>query len=245
MTHTLLVLAWVGLALESGTRPLGQLQVEAAERSPAQLQSSFRLTSDVIRRDAEARIRASEKQFARLKTLPPGPVQPLRIAPGGKVVREIILRERIRLEEREEDGPAGPELTVAPECFDQVLYGTTGDASSGREHANTILIREINAIERSRGLTQAQRQKLWLAGQGDIKRLFDSIQDKRKEFELVRRDVDRCEEFLANLLPLRSRIFRGPFEFDSLFIKTFNKIVNEGRHAPRPPAPDQRAQSGP
>jgi hypothetical protein len=143
------------------------------------------------------------------------------------VVREILIRERIQLEEREENGPVGPELVVSPECFDQVIYGTTGDDSSGREHAKGLLTLAINRIERSRVLTHAQRQKLWLAGQGDIKRLFDAIADKRADFERVRSDVDRCEAFLAGLLPLRSSIARGPFESDSLFTKTLNKIVKD------------------
>jgi hypothetical protein len=244
MAHTPLTLACVGLVFAIVTGQPGHAREKTFAFSRPWLRLSADLASDAMRREAEVSIREREKRFARLKALPPAHVQPLRVLPGGRVVREIIIQEPIRLVQREEDGPDGPEQVVASECFDQVVYGTTGDASSGREHANTVLIRAMNTIERSQGLTPAHKQKLWLAGQGDIKRLFDAIDDKRKEFELVRRDLDRCEAFLADLLPLRSRVARGPFESDSLFIKTFRKLVNEEKSAGRRPPPEQRAFLG-
>ena len=47
----------------------------------------------------------------------------------------------------------------------------------------------IDAVNR---LTPGQRQKLELAGRGDIKHFFDQVEAKRREFEEVRNDLQKC-----------------------------------------------------
>jgi hypothetical protein len=245
MTHSPLTLASLGLAFTIATTPPGDAQEKTAKGAPPRVQLSDDLARDAMRREAEAAMKAREQQFARLRDLPPAPVQQVRIMPGGRVGRLLILQEPVRLRLLEADGPVDPRFIVASESFDQVVFGSTGDASTGRAHAHSRLDQLIDQVDQTRRLTPAQKQKLLLAGRGDIKRLFDTIEDKRQEFELLRSDLDRCEQFLNDLLPLRRRLVYGPFEAESLVRKTLAKIANEEKLARRQMALDDRAQAGP
>ena len=99
--------------------------------------------------------------------------------------------EREEDEHTEEEQPARPpvilrghKLVVARETFDEWVY--SGQTAIGYRRAlNDLLVMRIKSAERSNPLTEMKKQKLRLAGQGDIKRYFDQVEEKRKEFEIV------------------------------------------------------------
>ena len=121
-------------------------------------------------------------------------------------------------------GPVG----LRPLCVRQ-----HGEAASARVHGEAVLAQLFDQIEHVRKLTPVEKQKPVLAGRGDLKRLFDRIEDRRRTFESLRTDVDRCERFLVTLEPLRRRLVRGPIEAESLFFKTLKKLVNEDKRKAR------------
>jgi hypothetical protein len=87
-------------------------------------------------------------------------------------------------------------------------------------------------------LTEADRAKLRVAGRGDIKRFFDQVEDRRRDFEVDRRPFKTGLVALRRLEPL-SRLYQdGPFGDSSLFAKTLRKI-NDDRKAGHWGRPDR------
>ncbi len=133
---------------------------------------------------------------------------------------EIVIRGEAFAAEPEEppddqDDPEGVErenqpaiplrqrnLIVASENFDQWIF--SGDTIGGRRaRLNYNLRSAIERLDPARRLTPVQRQKLELAGRGDIKHFFDQVEAKRREFEEIRNDVQKCRAFARTLRPLR------------------------------------------
>jgi hypothetical protein len=210
----------------------------------ARPQPAIDRAADHVRREAEAAIQQREKDFARLKAhaphlenqhvmvrlfdanrllVPfPGGVPPQR---GRWPIGFAPLpAEEIAEDRNDQDRP---KLLIAQEAFDLTLFGTTGDTPSAQAHLESLLSRKIDEIERLSPMTPIQQKKLLLAGRGDVKRLLDRVEDQRKTFDKLREDPARCEEFLEQLRPLSTQIFRGPFGSESLFGKTLKKLRND------------------
>jgi hypothetical protein len=214
------------------TAPLALAQAKVLGRSAARDSRPADSAREAIRKEAEADKALREQGFARLEALRPAPREDLRIGPAGIPLLRV-LDEQDQEDEQDENAPAERRFVVAEETFDRWLFGSTGDAESGRAYLETLLQRKLNDVNLVRELTPVQRKKLVLAGRGDIKRLFDRIEEERKEFRLVRTDSDRCGRFLQELQPLRVTIRQGPFEFGSIFAKTLKKMLDDGQLARR------------
>jgi len=191
--------------------------------------------TELIRREAAAMAADREKVFARLKELSPVPA-PARV--GVWMVHPGMFEElpTPRDDDDEPDGIAPPprRFIVAKQTFNQYILGGAGDPDS-RAHLESLLSRRIEAIDRQRRLTPAQKTKLLLAGRGDIKRLFDRIEDERKQFELLRTDLRACQLFLRELQPLAQTMQQGPFDDGSLFAKTLEKMLKAEAAVTRTP----------
>jgi hypothetical protein len=114
---------------------------------------------------------------------------------------------------------------VAPENFDRWLFADGGhDEPDPRRILDDILRGKVEAAAREHRLTDSERAKVRLAGQGDIKRFFDRVEDRRRDFERDRHTFRAGYEALLRLDDL-ARIYRdGPFGDGSLFAKTLHKI---------------------
>ena len=191
---------------------------------------------EAIRRETEARRRQQEQAFARLRALPAPPMQQAR-ALNRDLIAWRLREDPEESDDADENRPKRERVVVLEETFDQVVYGSTGDADSGRAYLEKILERKIAELAQVRRPTDAQKKRLLLAGRGDVKRLFDRVEEERKQFQRFRDDLDRCAEFLAGLRPLQLDLRRGPFEFDSIYAKTLKKMLDDGELARRVPAP--------
>ena len=90
------------------------------------------------------------------------------------------------------------------------------------------LKRRIEAIDRSCGLNASQTKKLELAGRRAIKRLFDSIAERKQVFLSEGRDRVAAMQYLSEnpeILALRKQLRDGPFDEESLFAKTVAKTL--------------------
>ena len=76
-------------------------------------------------------------------------------------------------------------------------------------------------------LTDSQRTKLRLAGRGDIKCLFDQVEDRRRDFEKDGHNFRAGLAALQRLDPLTQVYREGPFGDGSLFSKTLFKINDD------------------
>jgi len=214
------------------TAPLALAQARVPARPAPRVSRPADIAKEAMRKEAEADQARREQGFARLEALKPAPREELRIGPAG-IPLFRVLDEPDQEDNQDENAPAERRFVVAEETFERWLFGSTGDAESGRAYLEALLQRKLNDINLVRELTAVQRKKLILAGRGDIKRLFDRIEEERKEFHVVRTDPDRCGRFLQELQPLRVTIRQGPFEFGSIFAKTLKKMLDEGQLARR------------
>jgi hypothetical protein len=124
---------------------------------------------------------------------------------------------------------------VASESFDQFIF--TGDTVvERRRRLKGHLERKIFRVDPVYRQTPEQKNKLRLAGQGDIKHFFDEVEAKRQQFERIRTDLDKCREFFGELATLRRAYVTGPFDEGSLFAKIL-KSMRTSKKETLPEAP--------
>jgi hypothetical protein len=122
-------------------------------------------------------------------------------------------------------------LIVSGEAFERGLFGRVGNTAAARDRLNVLLQLKIHEIDPTRHMTIAQKEKLRLAGRGDIKRFFDQVERKRTEFALLTADPVKCSQFIQELQPLRRRFAFGPFGEGSIFTKTLKRMAADDQVA--------------
>lgn len=215
-----------------------------ARTSPAQVDRA----QELMRREAEANAKQRDAMLERLRRLgaPPadaGVVAPPRIemravpAPQApvRVNGPLIAIEEVAAEDDSDENAPRQQIRVYTEqAFDVYVLGA-GNIDQVRSRFESVLKLRIEAAARTRPLTREQREKLELAGRGDIKRQFADIEAKRKEFEGLRRDFQKASEFLREIS--RVRAFQSmPFGEGSLFAKvlaTIDRRTIESSRSPR------------
>jgi hypothetical protein len=121
--------------------------------------------------------------------------------------------------------------------FNQLVVGDNGPdaALAARTRLERLLASRVATLDRHYRLSRLQKQKLKLAGQGDIRRLEDEIARQREKFVATRLegvDADVRAAF-GEAAALRQSLKTGPFGKGSLFAKAFNTLLE----------PDQLANS--
>jgi hypothetical protein len=118
------------------------------------------------------------------------------------------------------------------ENLDRWQFADEASERTRQRHVEDILRAKIEAAARKHRLDARQRAKLRVAGRGDIKRFFDQVEDRRRDFEKERRSFRSGLAALRRLDPLTPIYQQGPFGDDSLFAKTLHRI-NEDQKAGR------------
>jgi hypothetical protein len=165
------------------------------------------------------------------------------VRPGARPQRYLTLEsatpapveESDDLDQREPIPPVHPVLNVKKavlgrENFDRWIYGDGVGEDQRRTFLYSRLATKVDIAVHELHLNVPQRDKLRLAGMGDIKRFFDRVQERRLEFELARRDLTAGRWVLSQLLALSDEFQAGPFGDGSLFAKTLRKMENEARN---------------
>jgi hypothetical protein len=169
----------------------------------------------------------------------PAPVRAVvRLANGQKFVRMrngalLLVPVWLTIEpvtDSDEDVAApGLELAwrghLSDEGFDRSLFDGARDAAGARQALISQLLQDVEDLSEKYGLTPAQQQKLRLAGRGDIKRVFDRVEDARRRLQahVIHDDagmLDLSREMSRELTPLQMSIKTGPLGEGSLFAKT-------------------------
>jgi hypothetical protein len=115
--------------------------------------------------------------------------------------------------------------------FDQATLGAKGAEAraAARRRLDSLLAARIAAMDSICGLSASQKQKLELAGRGDLKQLFDRVEKSRKEFQVAREDgtFDAVRNLLdTDIATLRTALRSGPFDDDSLFARVARKTLS-------------------
>lgn len=197
---------------------------------------------EFMRREVQRDVAARDAYFQRIAGLPapPEPEPVVRMLARNNVVLVFRLKADERaisprthpsdpvVEDEEADPVADVEadegLEIADVTFDLYVFGNM----EGVESSATLLERRLEArvrqIAQSQGLSDAEQQRLILAGRGDIKRLLERVAASRRTFESLKSDTDKCSEFLRTLHPLNGEVRRGPFGSGSMLDKTLRTI---------------------
>ncbi len=96
---------------------------------------------------------------------------------------------------------------------------------------NQVLNGQLRAFDRQYRLTDAQKQKLLLAGQGDIKRALDRVQDLRARFQRVKYERNAVIECIQEAGRLRRELETLTPGVNSLLVKTIATTVTEDQKA--------------
>jgi len=92
--------------------------------------------------------------------------------------------------ETEEAAPRPRPIVVSDQQFDRWVFGVFG-ADGFRRRAELSLTSHLNDVDRICPLTAVQKNKLLLAGRGDIKRYFDHVEAAR--IKIHDQSIDRVE----------------------------------------------------
>ncbi len=109
--------------------------------------------------------------------------------------------------------------------FERSIFARHRTAQDARQGCRESLAACIAEIDRICTLNAAQKEKLQLVGQGDIKRFFDSVETARAE---LKKDSDprRGAQIFDATSALRMTYLSGLFHEHSLFRKTMPNVLD-------------------
>lgn len=140
-------------------------------------------------------------------------------------------------DENDDDEEPGVSFQLDIDYFDSQVFGGSGPqhVEESRKRAELSIDRKLAPIDWACNLTGAQKEKLKLAGRGDIDRLFRKIGEHRKSFErkaVGKQDINTYAQLCGEAQAAKSMLDAGPFLDDSLFVKTLKKSLT-GEQGPK------------
>ena len=113
--------------------------------------------------------------------------------------------------------------------FDSWIFRTTRTESAAREVLRSEIELQISRIERTVELKEFQKERIRLAGKGDIKRFFDRVEKARAVFRALGTDFNQnnINEAYQLTVPLQQELSNGLFKEDSLLKKVLSASLNE------------------
>jgi hypothetical protein len=106
------------------------------------------------------------------------------------------------------------------QLFDQLVFRADGGAAGAHRRLDAQLTSWIQDLDRACTLTDAQKQKLRLAGRGDICRFFASYEGVKQKGESLDPEDQNVRVILRDANSLRATFDRGLFHEDSLLYKS-------------------------
>lgn len=103
----------------------------------------------------------------------------------------------------------------------------TNDGTNPDEHIQSQLAGRLARLENTCNLTAIQRQKLELAGRGDISRFQNQLAPLREEVVGKFFDQNNLDPLLQRIQPLGQRLKKGIFDEGSLFEKVVAASLDE------------------
>jgi hypothetical protein len=110
--------------------------------------------------------------------------------------------------------------------LDQWIFQGQGNADNARRQLQSRLKLQIDDADRVCQLSSAQKEKLALAAEGDIKLFFEEVSQVREKFRAVQTDPNAFNQIWQEIQPLQQRMAKGLFGETSFFAKTLRKILS-------------------
>jgi len=120
---------------------------------------------------------------------------------------------------------------VTDETFNQWVFGSSRNASQGRKRIEALLTLQVESVERACELSDAQKGKLRLAGRGDMKRFFVSVEEVRKKAREIKNDQNKFNQIWQDIQPLQTKLNSGFFDDVSLFYKVLKRTLDAAQSA--------------
>ncbi len=112
------------------------------------------------------------------------------------------------------------------EQFEQWVFQQFGNAATARTKLKDSLELYTENVDQTCGLSEDQKRKLRLAGQGDIERFFRKYEKVKKHFQAIRNDQQKVNEIWQAISPLQTEMTSGLFHRDSLLQKSLVNTIN-------------------
>jgi hypothetical protein len=112
-----------------------------------------------------------------------------------------------------------------PEQVDQWIFSRWGGAQGAKSRLESNLELRIDDLERACELTDVQKKKLKLAGQGDIKRYYDRIEELKRKYGGGPSQPNLNNNIWQEMQPLQIELNNGLFGDDSIFVKTVKNTL--------------------
>jgi hypothetical protein len=149
--------------------------------------------------------------------------------PAGVLIAIMAIRCCLADEETDEDTPvpvqeAAPDAALAQARAEYERTIKQLSVTVSRKQLDTFVRQKIAIVDRVCRLSGDQKQKLHLAGRGDIKRQRDRIEEIRTQFRLVDDDADKVTELRKKTQLLELGVTKPGLSDDgSLFIKVLEQ----------------------
>ena len=109
--------------------------------------------------------------------------------------------------------------------FDQWIYGNRLRNGTALDYLESVLAVKFAEVDRACTLAEPQKQRLMLAGHGDIKRFHDRVAEVHADFERYKRDQARMNELFQQTIPLATALNAGLFGDGSIFAKAIGTTL--------------------
>ncbi|MDR3637498.1 MAG: hypothetical protein P4L84_27080 [Isosphaeraceae bacterium] len=110
--------------------------------------------------------------------------------------------------------------------FGQLAFGVQ-DLGSVRARMDSYLTLKVEDVDRACALTAGQKQKLKLAGRGDIKRTWDRVEEKKRKYVNMTHDQNKLNEIAQDLQSLRVVLNGDPFVDGTFFSKALKSTLTD------------------
>jgi len=109
-------------------------------------------------------------------------------------------------------------------AVENVIFGDNGLGLSHEQKLRERLRARIQQVSLSHSVSKEQEDKLLLAGEGDLRRFLDRVEELKGRIRSVSRHQIEWNRILREAQPLQGQLRAGLFDRDSLFGKTLAKI---------------------
>ncbi len=111
------------------------------------------------------------------------------------------------------------------QVFERRIFTNSNEPAIRTRLLSTLAI-QVEELDRSCHLTDAQVARLELAGRGDVKHLFDRVAAMKRKFLAVKDDAQKISDLLREIRPIQDELASGPFAEGSLFFKAARSTLD-------------------
>jgi len=108
---------------------------------------------------------------------------------------------------------------------ENLVFGNNGDGSAPEQRLVLQLHARVREVARMTAVSKAQEEKLLLAGEGDIRRFIDRVEEVTARFPSGAPNPNTWNKISQEIRPLQAELRAGLFGRKSLFGKTIAKML--------------------